>query len=104
MAQSKRKCLSCGCEYDYCPHCDKDRHKPTWMFVFHSEQCKDVFSILEQYGRQDLTKYQAKTELSKYDLSDISMYTEGMRSQLTEIFTEEKVEAKTKAKKVEASE
>ena len=104
MAQKKRICLSCGCEYDYCPNCDKDRHKPTWMFVFHSEQCKEVFSILEKYGRQEITKTQAKEDLSKYNLSNASMYTEGMQSQLKEIFTEEKVEAKVKSKKTEASE
>lgn len=95
----KRVCLACGEQYSYCPTCDKDRDKPTWMFVFDSQRCKDIFTLLEEYAREEHTKAEMRKELLKLEISCVTdRYTPGIKMQLEEIFSGELIEAPKKTK------
>lgn len=65
-----RTCTTCGKEYRYCPKCTRDKDKPKWLFAFCSEECKEIYQILndEQYKR--ISTAEAKARLSKVDMSE----------------------------------
>jgi hypothetical protein len=64
-----RKCVLCGKEYEFCPTCNKDKHKPMWYKLYHDENCKNIFDALNNYHFELTTKEEAKDILSKCDLS-----------------------------------
>ena len=58
-----RTCLICGEKYDYCPHCDRDRLKPMWYFVFCSKKCYELDDILSQNTAGNLSLAEANKKL-----------------------------------------
>lgn len=70
-----RTCLLCGQKYSYCPHCDRDKLKPTWYFVFCSDKCNQLDSILSNNTAGHTTLAKAKKEISKvkFDINDIAI-------------------------------
>ena len=64
-----RKCVLCGKEYEFCPTCNKDKHKPLWYKLYHDENCKSIFEALNNYNFELATKEEAKEILAKCDLS-----------------------------------
>ena len=68
--KNNRKCILCGKEYSYCGSgCRGDAGKPTWMKLYCSENCKNIFSALNDYNFKLIDKTQAQERLSACDLS-----------------------------------
>lgn len=88
--KKNRKCICCSKQYSYCPNCGgTDRLKPYWYSEFCSEECKGVWDIATRYNMQLISKQEAKTVLSKYDLVDISKYVACVQRDLENIYKEE---------------
>lgn len=100
MENKKRKCFSCGAEYKYCPMCYKDKDKPTWMFLFDTDRCNDVFSSINSYTSGEISKEEVIKILSKYDMSDFSIYNQGLQNRLVEIYATEEVKKENIVTKV----
>lgn len=85
--KNKRQCIVCPTKhlYEYCPACGKGDPSKKWMFTFCSENCKDIYSILENYSKSNIDAIKAKDELSKYDLSDKDNYIGTLKKLVDEI-------------------
>lgn len=100
MENKKRKCFSCGSEYKYCPVCYKDKDKPTWMFLFDTERCNDVFSSINSYTSNEISKEEVVKILSKHDMSDFSIYTPELQKRLVEVYINDTVKKENIVTKV----
>lgn len=88
-----RKCVICNKIYSYCSNgCSEDRDKPTYMAVFDSENCRDIYyTCVNATVGHALTKAEAKKRLKKLDLSnakDFNPIVKGWIEEITgEVFT-----------------
>lgn len=62
------KCIVDQKIYKYCPNCDK-RREP-WRALYCSENCKDIYAVIEDYAFGRLDAYSAKVKLENLDLSN----------------------------------
>ncbi len=70
MAKNNKTCTVCKTLYSYCPHCSADNSKPSWMNMFCSENCKNLFQAATDYYAGELTPSKAKAIVEKADLSN----------------------------------
>lgn len=70
--RNNRTCICCGEKYRYCNSCQEDALKPSWYGIFHNENCKNIYTITNEYKSNNgnkLTKEEAKVLLDNCDLS-----------------------------------
>lgn len=91
MAKLNRKCIICGTRYSYCPHCSEDANKPTWMAIFCGENCKDVYTTLDDFRDGRISKEDAQTVLNGLDLSPIEKLPKNFQEIFNEIMVEEDI-------------
>ena len=82
MAKSNRSCYLCGKTYAYCPNCG--RHDPVYMATFCSENCRDIFKSLSQYGCNLISAEDCKELLECCDLQP-ELYKESTRKNIEKI-------------------
>lgn len=97
----ERKCLCCGEKYSYCNNCYDYRNLPAWMNSFHDENCKNVFETCTDYNFNLITKEQARSALSKCDLSNRANFSAGVQHDLSVILSETKPAVEEQFKKKE---
>lgn len=85
MANRSRICAVCGVKYKYCPTCQRDIGKPTWMQQFHSENCKNIFKICTDYNLKKISKKEAQEQLSSCDLTNRDNFAPYVQRDLKEI-------------------
>lgn len=83
---ANRKCVLCGTDYEYCPTCERFAGYPRWMFLFHDENCKKIYEVLNNYGAGAIDKNEAKSELSKLDLSKKNQFNSNFKDLVNEIY------------------
>lgn len=101
MKKTNRTCIVCGERYYYCPSCQDDM-RPTWHVLFHEENCKNIFNILENHFLEKISTESAYEQLNKCDLSKIDNFREDIKNQATDIIkkAKEKIKRKRTTKKV----
>lgn len=82
----QKKCKCCGTDYLYCFHCDADKNKPTWMMMFHDDNCRNIFQIITDFNANELSKKEAIDKLNNCDLSNRKSFLEPIQNGLNEIF------------------
>lgn len=98
--KKNRTCICCETQYSYCPNCGgTDRLKPSWYSEFCSEECKDIWDAATRYNMQLMSKQEAKSALSKYDLADVSKYVACVQRDLANILVEPAQKSQPKAPK-----
>ncbi len=70
---NKRKCLSCGKEYHFCPRCEASKNTP-WMVTFDCVTCKDIFNVVSGYNMGISTLEDVKEVLKKNKIEDVTVY------------------------------
>lgn len=85
-----RKCLLCQKEYKYCPYCAEDAYKPKWMFLFHDENCSEIFDVLQRHEQNFYTDEEAIQRLKKLDLTVLENSTQSVKNQVQKILSKEK--------------
>lgn len=65
----KKICKTCQKEYSYCPRCGEDLDKPTWMLMFHDENCMRIFDTLQRFYTKEYSAEQALEIIDTCDLS-----------------------------------
>lgn len=85
-----RKCLLCQKEYKYCPYCAEDAYKPKWMFLFHDENCSEIFDVLQRHEQNFYTDEEAIQRLKKLDLTVLKNSTQSVKNQVQKILSKEK--------------
>lgn len=59
-----RTCMICGAKYEYCNHCNYD--EPSWKFLYHDENCKEIGKIWYAYRGNEISKADAKKAMSAF--------------------------------------
>lgn len=95
--KNNKICAVCHDEYSYCPNCKEHEDKPTWMFVFCSENCHDIYEVTSSYNEKEITEKEAKNKLDKLDLTKLNNFGESYKNTISKINEVTKV---TKEKKV----
>jgi len=93
MAQSNRICFTCGKKYGYCPDCYEDRFLETWHIMFHDNNCKNVFDIINKHFYNHITTDEAISQLEICDLS--GKFNEDIQKEIDNILVQKKVEIKS---------
>lgn len=86
MARSTRKCIVCGKEYEFCGGC-KRKNKPSWMNLYHDENCKNIWHAITTFYDKDGAVAAAEM-LSDLDLSDMDNFSEDVKNKIEMIFDE----------------
>lgn len=94
MSEKTRICAVCGNQYEYCPHCNKDKDKPTWMFCFHDQNCHDIYDVTSKYEDGQISANEAKESLSKLDLSKKDNFGTSYKNAISKILSEADVNTK----------
>lgn len=92
MSEKTRICAVCGNQYEYCPHCNRDKDKPTWMFCFHDQNCHDIYNITSKYEDGQISANEAKESLSKLDLSKKDNFGTSYKNAISKILSEADVD------------
>ena len=91
MAKTKaRKCIVCGKEYEYCNRCSSHANMPTWMALYHDENCRSIMNIATEYVAGNITKADAKSQLDDCDLTNKKNFKESVAKAVNEIFATKK--------------
>lgn len=87
MSQRNREkvCKCCGKHYLYCYHCDSDKNKPTWMTMFHDENCLKIFYAVTDYNVKEKTKEESKKVLESCDLTNKDNFVSTIVTAINEI-------------------
>ena len=102
MGKLNRTCIICGKKYSYCNNCQSDANKPTWYFIFDSQNCHDIYEVCTQYRDKEITVAQEYEKISKLDISNIKNFAEATRIQIEEILEKGK-DVKSVTEKVKTS-
>ena len=93
MARLKtRKCIVCGKEYEYCNNCKNHSSLPSWMAIYHDENCRSIMNISIEYMAGNLTKAEAKSQLDRCDLTNKNNFKESVVKAVNEILSTKKPE------------
>ena len=86
MAKTKaRKCIVCGKEYEYCNRCSSHADMPTWMALYHDDNCRNIMNIATEYMAGNLTREDAKSQLDNCDLTNKKNFKESVANAVNEI-------------------
>lgn len=88
MSDKMRTCSVCGLQYEYCPHCNRDKDKPIWMFCFHDQNCHDIYDITSKYEDGKISANDSKELLSKLDLSKKDNFGTSYKNAISKIMSE----------------
>ena len=69
---NNRECIVCGEKYFYCFNQTCYDDQPSYMAIFHDENCRDIFNTLNMEYFDHITKNAAIKALKKCDLSVLS--------------------------------
>lgn len=94
--QIKRNCIVCGKEYTYCPICEDDAAKPSWMLIFDSKDCHDIFDAVTGYKDGIYNKEYAKDIISNCEL-EMNRYSDDITKVLKELTKKDVVKKTTTA-------
>ena len=85
MKKGTRKCIVCGVEYDYCNNCKKHASQPSWMAIYHDENCRTIMNVASEYMAGNITKAEAKEQLDLCDLKNKKNFKESVALAVDEI-------------------
>lgn len=85
--KNNRTCIICGQGYSYCSHCGEDAGKPTWYFIFDSENCHDIYETCVAYRDKEITQKEAYEKMSVLDTSKLKNFAEATQAQIKEILS-----------------
>lgn len=95
-----RICLLCQTQYEYCPYCAEDAHKPKWMFLFHDENCHMIFDTLQRnYQKFDSDEVTIK-KLKECNLDVLKTATKTVNEQVKMILSKERVNKPVKKEEI----
>ena len=96
MAKVKRRCVMCAKEYEYCNSCNGAPQ--LWKNIFCSENCRDIYDVLNKYDGKLITKEEGIEKLKAFDLSVVSKFNDRFKALANEL-TPKKESAKKQPKK-----
>lgn len=89
MAKLNRVCFTCGKRHSYCPDCYDDKHLESWHIMFHDDNCKNIFDIINRHFYKHIATDEAINMLKTCDLSEIEIFNEDIKNSIKEILSYE---------------
>ena len=79
-------CIICGKEYHLCIGCDRTKTNwKSWKMITDTENCYNIYKILNDYGYGKMSKDEARELLNQLDLSDVDNFREGVKNRINNI-------------------
>lgn len=91
---NNRTCKVCGTKYNYCPTCKNDITKPSWMNMFCSSNCYNIFMTLSNLFNKKITEDIARKEIIRFDTNRVINDT--MNKQIQKLLKTSIIENKVK--------
>lgn len=89
MAKTQRKCVMCGTVYEHCGHCGAAPQ--LWKNIFCSENCRDIYDVLNKYDGKLITKEDGIERLKAFDLSVVSKFNDRFKALANELTPKKEV-------------
>lgn len=83
MAKVKRRCIMCAKEYEYCNSCGAA--PKLWKNIFCSENCRDIYDVLNKYDGKLITKEDGIERLKAFDLSVVPKFNDRFKALANEL-------------------
>lgn len=80
-----RTCTVCHKEYKFCPKCNEDKGKPSWMLAFCSANCRDIYDVTSGFENGNLTAEDAGILIDSLDLSGLDGFGESYKASIAKI-------------------
>lgn len=80
-----RTCMVDRKQYTYCPKCGKDNPNETWRFLFCSDNCRQIYHVVEDYKKEKISISEANSKLNNFSITDKENLGEYIIAPLTEI-------------------
>lgn len=82
----ERKCIVDLKEYKYCNRCGGYNSEETWRFIFCSENCKNIYAIVDKFLAGSIDAIKAQELLKECDLSGKEHFHIHIKKHIDEIF------------------
>lgn len=94
-------CIICGKDYHLCIACERNKSnwKP-WKALTDTENCYEIYKVLNDYGFNKISKEEARNLLSKLDLSNVDTFKESVKTKIKEIMKTKRASIKLKQREV----
>lgn len=89
MGKFDRTCVVCGKHYEYCTNCDRFLNYPTYMTMYCSKECVDLFDILSSFEAGQTSKEDAQKVLQGMDQNKMKMLKNSMANTYKKIMAED---------------
>ena len=90
MGKFDRTCVVCGKHYEYCTNCDRFLNYPTFMTMYCSKECVDLFDVLSRFEAGQTSKKKKKKVLQGMDQNKMKMLKNSMANTYKKIIAEDK--------------
>ena len=103
MGKFDRTCVVCGKHYEYCTNCDRFLNYPTFMTMYCSKECVDLFDVLSRFEAGQTSKEDAQKVLQGMDQNKMKMLKNSMANTYKKIIAEdEPVEIEEEAEPIKS--
>ena len=85
--KGEKICATCGCSYNFCPKCNKDKDKPLWYFTFCSQNCHDIYDTTSKFEDGLIDASEAKSQLDNLNLSNLDNFGESYKKSINKIMS-----------------
>lgn len=92
MGKYDRTCVVCGKHYEYCTNCDQFINYPSYMTMYCSKECVDLFDVLSSFEAGQTSKEDARKVLQGMDQGKMKMLKNSMAESYKKIMTEDSKE------------
>ena len=89
MGKFDRTCVVCGKHYEYCTNCDRFLNYPTFMTMYCSKECVDLFDVLSSFEAGQTSKEDAQKVLQGMDQNKMKMLKNSMANTYKKIIAED---------------
>lgn len=81
----ERRCIVDATEYKYCNQCSAYNPEETWRFLFCSENCREIYSIITKCLAGSITADEARKRLDECDMSGVDHFQPVTKKDLDKI-------------------
>ena len=78
-------CIICGKGYHSCDSCNEIKSFTPWRTLTDTIEHFQLYNVLQDYVTKRITKFEARKELDKFNLSDKDSFTESAKNCIDEI-------------------
>lgn len=90
MKKNNKICNTCSSVYTYCPSCSAFDNYPTWMIMWCSENCKNIYFTASSFLANEISPAEAQRRFSEADLSKKDLFKDAIKKAINISMPQEK--------------